>query len=249
MSKKRIKDGCLAIVLKGATVKKRIFFFGFLCVSLIGLSWYSASFFTTEKYECIADPLLSDECRASLETYVADALKNKKEPLLLIQELQKNFPVLKKITIAYLPSCICVTVSAHEPLCVINDSVAMIANHDVCAKNIFSSIALKTCPSLTVAQESMGTIQQLLPKIFALIPTDFYHLYDLVVTNDHSLRLVDKANPQFAIMYSVDRPFSSEIVAQCDRLKENMLVSGSFNKGVEWIADIRFADYIVTYKG
>ena len=38
------------------------------------------------------------------------------------------------------------------------------------------------------------------------------------------------------------------LLAQCDLIKQNIREKKGFDKGVKWIADTRFADYIVTYK-
>ena len=103
----------------------------------IGLRWNSASFFSSQQHSCVHDTVLSDEYITTINAAVAELLSNNLSTDQIINQLQQQFPILKKIVIAYQPTTIRVILSAHEPICSINNVQALTAKKDIFSKNIF----------------------------------------------------------------------------------------------------------------
>jgi hypothetical protein len=214
----------------------------------VGLRWYSASLFSTDHHRCWQSGTIADGYFHSIDTVLGQLLHDKVSASSIIAQLQKQFPELKKIIISYRPTGVQVNVSAHNPVCCINDSSILTPEGELFPKNSFSQDTLTTIPHMRVAEKWMAHAPSSLLSLLQELPSDFDQYYNLEVINEHYVRLVDKDKPQFTIVFSAAQKEIPKLLAHCQTVKHTLDAQKSFNKGTTWAADTRFADYIVLYK-
>lgn len=213
----------------------------------IGLRRNSAPFFSVKEYRCVAPDVLSDTYVASIHSTLGQMLGGNLAAHELIDQLKKQFPVLHKIVISYRPSATHVMMSAHQPVCCINNSTILTTHNDIFPKDFFAAHCTEDVPKVTVL-ENMTNVPSFVSSLLHELPFDFDQVYNLELMNEHCVRLVDKQEPNFIIALTVDQKKSPLLLAQCESVKKNIAARAGFNKGVTWIADTRFAGYIVAYK-
>jgi hypothetical protein len=213
----------------------------------VGLRRNSAPFFSVKECQCVQNDLLSDDYFFLINTALAALIADKIAAHEVIGRLKQQFPVLKKVVISYQPSVTKVVVSAHEPVCSINNSVILTDTHELFSKNMFTSEVIADIPQLAVEQESMTNISSF---VFLLqgLPQGVHEAYKLELINEHCVHFIDKEQPNFIIMSSVAQEKSLQLLAHCESVKQTINARKGFDKGVKWIADTRFAHYIIAYK-
>ncbi len=214
----------------------------------VGLRRNSAPFFSVKECQCVQNDLLSDDCFFSINTALAELIGDKMAAHEVIDRLKQQFPVLKKIVIFYQPSVTKVVVSAREPVCSINNSVILTDTHELFSKNMFALEAITDIPQLAVEQESMTNIPSFVSSLLQGLPQGVHEAYKLELINEHCVHFIDKEQPNFIIMSSVAQEKSPQLLAHCESVKQTINARRGFDKGVKWIADTRFAHYIVAYK-
>src|SRR5260221_4357691 len=121
-------------------------------VIFVGLRRNSAPLFSVEKYQCTQDTALSDDYFSSINSALADLCNKYCAARVIIDQLQQQFPVINKITIAYRPIATRITLSVHEPVCCINDALVLTAHKEIFPKHVFSEDALADVLRVEVAQ-------------------------------------------------------------------------------------------------
>jgi hypothetical protein len=228
-------------------MKKKLLAFVFLLLMVVVLRWNAAPFFSAKEHRCVQIGSLSKDYFSSIKMRVGECLAQKYSAHALISDLKNKFSLLNKIVVAYRPLAICVTMYAHKPVCCINDDVILVTENQIVPKNCFTTTSLAQIPHITVAEEYMAHTASLV-SLLCRLPSNFYEKYDLELVNEHYIRLIDKYERQFTIVSSTVQKNMSALLAQCASVKKNIGERKGFDKGVRWIADTRFADYIVTYK-
>lgn len=228
--------------------KNLLFAAGFVILIFIGLRSYSALFFSIKNHACLASEVLSEKYSASISEYISGAAQAKLSPQVLIAQLKKEFPVIKKVEIRFRPVGAQVTVEPYEPICSINDLFVFTSHNTLLPKAIFSSQIFEEIPAISVADNSINNVANFLPALFNALPSDFNNFYNLDFINEHYVRLVDKNSSHFAIVVATEQKNYQQLLAQCEVVKNSLSSRGAFNRGMEWIADARFAHYIVAYK-
>src|SRR5438128_7586622 len=99
-------------------------------IIFIGLKLNSASFFSSQQHSCVYDTVLSDEYITTINSAVTELLSNNFSASEIIDRLQQQFSILKKIVIEYQPTVIRILLSAHEPICNINNVQVLTAKKD-----------------------------------------------------------------------------------------------------------------------
>jgi hypothetical protein len=228
--------------------KKLLFAAIFIIVIFVGLRSSSAFFFSIKDHACSAGELLSDKHVSSISQYIVDQADNKLSPHVLIAQVQKEFPVIKKMVISFRPLGAQVTLEPHEPICSINDMFVLTSHNTLLPKNTFSSQSLEMIPAVSVAENSINSVTTVLSDILSALPSNFDNFYNLDFINEHCIRLVDKHNAHFAIVLAYEQKDYPQLLERCEIIKNNLSSRGAFDRGMEWIADARFAHYIVAYK-
>jgi hypothetical protein len=236
-------------------MKKGLLFVGAIVPLLIfiGLRKNSAPFFSVTSYQCICPEVIAQDYFSSITASLAEKLNAKSSAHELIAHLKEQFPVLKKIIISYRPSAVHVTMTAHEPICCINNRTIFTAQNELFPQDCFSPEAIAGIPHVVVhnlpgkMEPALASFSQV-GALLRDLPSDFNCAYDLEFINEHCVHLIDKQEPHFSIALTVDQKKSSTLLSQCDAIKKSIDMRAGFNKGVKWIADTRFADYIVAYK-
>jgi hypothetical protein len=217
-------------------------------VILIGLRRNSAPFFSVKEYQCVQDSLLSDDYFSSINSALADLCNEHCAAHVIIDRLKQQFPVLDKITISYRPAATRITLSVHEPVCCVNNSVMFTDNKELFSKNMFAEDACVDIPHIHVAQDSMNSAPQLISSFLQKLPRNTSNHYNLELMNPYCVHFTDKQQPQFTIVSSVAQEKLEQSLAQCAAIKQTIDEKKGFEKGIKWIADTRFAHYIVAYK-
>jgi len=229
-------------------MKKGLLAFLILLLIFVGLRWNSAPFFSVKEYRCVQTGFLSDDYFSSIKTCVGQLVDQNYSAHTVIAHLKKNFPVLSKIVVAYRPLAVCVKMHAHKPVCCINDTFVLTTDNQLFPKNSFALNSLAPIAHITVAQECVIKTTSLISPLLRELPSDFHELYDLELMNEHCVYLTDKQDRQFTIVSSAVQRNIPILLAQCMSVKKNIGERKGFDKGVKWIVDTRFADYIVAYK-
>ena len=229
-------------------MKKVLLISAILLLTFVGLRRNSAPFISVKEYRCIQTGLLSDDYFSSISTAVGELLGSNCSAHVVIDNLKKQFPAVSKVVVSYRPVAVHVMVYAHKPVCSINNSLVLTTGDELFAKNVFSERVLVAIPDIAVAQESMTKIPLLLSSLLHALPSNFNETYDLELINEHCVRLIDKQERHFTIVSSIAQKTMPQLLAQCELVKKNIGERKDFGKGITWIADTRFADYIVAYK-
>ncbi len=228
---------------------KKFILAGILLLTIcVGLRWYSVPFFITHSHHCSQDDFISPDYFHSIDTVVNTLLHDNVSGKSIIAQLQKQFPELKKITISYRPTGAHVSFSAHEPICCINNSSILTPEGELFPQKNFSESAISAIPHMHVAEQWMTHAPSFLLSLLQELPSDFNSHYNLEVTNEHCIRLVDKNKPQFTIVFAAEQKNIPALLHQCDLVKNNLDNGKKFDKNAQWAADTRFADYIIAYK-
>jgi hypothetical protein len=135
----------------------------------------------------------------------------------------------------------------YKPCCCINDNLVLTENHQLVQKNLFAQHSLDALTHITIAPEYLSKAADFVPSLLSSLPADFGDAYNLEVYNEHCVRLIDKQDDNFTIMTylykNMEHVFDKYIL-----IKKTMSESKNMHKNTAWIADVRFADYIVMYK-
>lgn len=230
-------------------MKKALVFFAVIPLLLfIGLRKNSAPFFSVKTYQCVQDGKLSDNHFSVINTEVAYLLDNNFSASLMIDHLKQKFPVLKKIVIAYRPAVVGVTLFTYEPVCCINNTTVLIEHNQLLSHDIFSAQTCNEIPHVMVMQDIKPETPLLVSSLLQRLPCNVNSTYNLELLNEYYVRFVDKEKQNFTIVSSVEQEKSPRLFTQCESVKQVICERGGFDKGVKWIADTRFAHYIVAYR-
>lgn len=231
-------------------MKKGLLVIGFISLSLIlvGLRRNSAPFFSVKNYHCNQPRCISDDYYSAINTRIEQLLQDNISARNIIAQISKDFPIINKIIVSYNPTAVQIKISAQEPLCCINDSLVLTQQQELFAKNSFSHDALCHIPSITVAQEKVASVLQQVCSLLHSLPAHFDQMYDLELLNEHCVYLRAKQGRNFTIVSSVTDQKIPQLLAQCELVKNNINQRKGFDKGISWVADTRFSDYIVAYK-
>lgn len=214
----------------------------------VGLRSYSALIFSIKNHVCSAGELLSPEYVLSISRYISDEAHKNIAHQTFVAQLKNVFPVIKKVEISFRPSGPLVMIEPHEPICSVNDLFVFTSNKSLLSKAIFSQEVIEKIPAVSVASNIIDTSAQILIDLFDALPFNFNNFYNLDCIKEHCIRLVDRNNPQFMILSTGEQKNYQRLFAQCEFIKQSLSDRGAFDKSIEWIADARFAHYIIAYK-
>jgi hypothetical protein len=210
--------------------------------------WNSLSFFSTEHIYGLYDSSLSCEYATSINTALVDLVRSKNSARSIIAQLQEQFSFLQKITVAYQPLAVRVMISAHKPLCLVNNEWVFTQRAKMIPQHIFSERTLAAIPRITIVDENIYTMQQMVDQLLQRLPDEMYDTYAVELLNEHCVRLIDKKQTKFTIVSALVQPQLAATLIHCNAVKQALDARGEFNKETKWIADTRFAHYIVAYR-
>jgi hypothetical protein len=208
----------------------------------------SSPIFSLSTYRFIHNDLLSDDYLSSIKIYATQLLDHRCDGRKLITQLKKEFTVLDKIEIAYRPCGIYIMMQAHKPLCCINEDHILTYDNQLVSKNYYSCHLFDALARVTVAENYVSKAASLVPSLLGALPSDFKHHYDLELINEHYLCLQSKQEKNFSVIASAIQSDLSCLLTQCALVKNKLAERKDFNEKINWIADTRFADYIIAYK-
>lgn len=229
-------------------MKKSLLFLSSLVVVFFSLKHISSPLFSHSQYRFIHNGVLSDDYFSSIKTYATQLLDDHCETHHLIAQLKKEFPVVDKIEIAYRPCGTYIMMHAHEPLCCINEDRILTCDNQLVSKNYYSCRLFDPLACVTVAENYLPTIASFVPSLLCELPSDFKQAYDLEFTNEHHVCLRSKQEKNFSIVACAAQDKFSCLLTQCELVKKKLAERKDFNEKINWVADARFADYIIAYK-
>lgn len=203
---------------------------------------------STSIYRFIQNDLLSDDYLSSIKIYATQLLDHRCDGHQLIAQLKKEFSVLDKIEIAYRPCGVYIMIYAHKPLCCINNDKILMHDNQLVSKNYFSCHLFDTLACATVAENCVSKAASLVPSLLCELPLDFKQNYDLELINEHHVCFRSKQEKNFSVIVSAIQDKLSCLLDQCALVKNKLAERKDFNEKINWVADTRFADYIIAYK-
>jgi hypothetical protein len=211
------------------------------------LRWNCYSLFSLPAYHLTAHSLLADSYRDNISSFVASLHEHHHSAHTIIAQLQQQFPVLNTIIIAYKPLATHITVQPDTPLCCVNNSLVLTSRNALVSKDIFTTSVHAKLPFIAVASDTLSLASPLIAQLLHKIPHHITQTHTIELLNEHYVKLVDKDQPKFSIVSCVEQE-QSTLLAHCALIKKNINERAGFAKDVQWVADTRFAHYIVVYK-
>jgi len=229
-------------------MKKSLLVFSLVLLLFFVYKQNSFPIFSISTYRFIHNDLLSDDYFSSIKTYATQLLDQRCDGHTLITQLKKEFSILNTIEIAYRPCGIYIMMQAHKPLCCINEDHILMCDNQLISKNYYSCHLFDQLACVTVAESYVSKAVLLVPSLLGALPSDFKDDYDLELINEHYLCLRSKQEKNFSIIASAIQNNLSCLLTQCALVKNKLAERKDFSKKISWIADTRFADYIIAYK-
>ncbi len=233
---------------KGDKMRKLFLVCGSIIFLFIGLRFYVTPFFSLKNHTCSAGYLISDEYSATISQYISDNEHRYHSLQDYVVDIKKMFPVIKSIEICLRATGNVVTIQPYDPMCSINDQFIFTSHNQLLPKNYFSLSAQEMIPVVSVAHNLIDNNLCFLTDIFNALPPSFNTFYNLDCIKGHDIRFIDKNNPQFVIVSDSAQKNYQVILQQCEHIKKSLSDRGAFERGMQWIADARFARYIIAYK-
>ena len=162
--------------------------------------------------------------------------------------LKELFPILDTVSIAHYPCGDIIRFKPHSPLFIVNQEWVLTENKQLFKKSFFASSAIEGIAQINISDKYLGASADVLCRLLSNIPTHCIDRYDWNYMSDNCIRLTDKNDNNFTVVYSSDRVISPLMLSQCEAVKNNIVKYEEINKSATWIVDIRFANYIVAYK-
>lgn len=206
------------------------------------------SFSMSHSFYVRTDSRISPESTSQLHAYLLDAAAKKTTLRDVINHCKERHSIIKNISIAYMPSHSLVSIVTHKPSCIVNDGV-LLENGDIVKKSVITDSLWHCLPAITVASEVVNHANLLAKQALHVLPKETYEHYVVEIHGRNDVTLTDKKNDHFIICCSLEQHIiSQELFNQCQQVKQSLFkqeISGAQKK---WLADIRFADYIIAYK-
>lgn len=229
-------------------MRRMLFLCGAIIILLLCLRWCFFTHCRAYNLLFIIDPSLSSVCCSSLESEFLHGFEKKNLGFDVAVQVKKKFPIVRSVSVSYQPTVALVNIAVHKPMYMINDSLVLTENNDIVEKTFFAEPVLGDLPCVTVSQNFLASNAGLLFNMLQQLPEQWAASYDCDCVSEYCIRLIDKVNSRFVIVYSQDQIVSAHMLDQCESVKKDIIKHGMLDKNVSWVADIRFANYIVAYK-
>ena len=229
-------------------MRRILFLCGAIIFSLMCLRWCFFTHCRACDFLFIIEPSLSSVCCSSLEAEFLRSFEKKNSDLDAIAQIKKKFPVVRSLSVSYKPTGALVSISVHKPVHTVNDSCVVTENNEIVEQSFFAKSVLDDLPCVTASQDFLSRNSGSLLKLLQQLPPQWADLYECDCVDEYCIRLKDKIDSRFVIVYSQDQVVSAHMLDQCELVKKDIIKHGMLDKNVSWVADIRFANYIVAYK-
>lgn len=171
--------------------------------------------------------------------------------------IRQQFPFIESLHIALLPNhMLHYTIHAAKPCCMVNQELVFTKNSTLVHKQLFTQLSIQGLPTIFVdeialqKEQGLRGLQQCITQLSHTLFVD----YKVAWINAMHVRLYDKNQPHFSIVFSTDRLPDTRILTACTSIKQD-ISSLKKNTGEKrgrssishWAADIRFNNQIVLY--
>jgi hypothetical protein len=245
--------------IKGWVMKGRhiIGLASLVLIAGIGIRAYTSLFVVRNLVFCIDDQITCEEKHAIMnfihglhEHDISYSWNN-------ILPIRQQFPFIESLQIVLLANhMLQYTIQVAKPCCMINQELVFTKNSTVVHKQVFTPLSIQSLPTVFVDEIALQKEQGLhgFQQCIAKLPDTLFVEYKVTWMNAMHVRLYDKSQPQFSIVFSTDRLPDTQILTACTAIKQDIL-SRNKNTGEKkrrsnvsnWAADIRFNNQIVLY--
>jgi len=229
-------------------MKQSILFFFIMSLFFFAMKWYSVSLCMTNNFSIKSDDFFSISSQSDFIDQLSLCVQKKKSIKETVYDLKNTFLHIKNISIVYRPTNCIVTINSYKPICILNEKFILLDNKSIFDKSLFTESEIIELPSILISQEIINEAPLLISQLLHNIPISIYTTHIVRIITKNHVTLTDKNNMKFSIVCSSDQYIPPSMFDQCEMVKKNIITHGLLNKNVAWIADVRFANYIVTYK-
>lgn len=222
----------------------------FVFLSALGTYLWRATQVLPPRIQCFIQNPVSDNARAQLKAYITAQYNQSIKPKEFIKNLKYNFLWIKEITLLMQPKFLYITILTHTPFVMLNNTNVLTKEGKSLDKDIFTFQTTAALPALTVQDAVVSNTNTL--KDIALfmeeLPAEVMDFYTIEWKNSHAIYLTDKANKNFALITSIDKPVSLKKLQNCLYIKKTLHTQLVKKTTDLWTADMRFADHIIVTK-
>jgi len=194
------------------------------------------------------DDYLSPMSQSLIHDQLLGAVQKKKSLSSIITELKQTHTHIKDIAIAYRPTDIKIKLTSHEPQCIVNESLVFIDAGYLLDRSLFAEEEIASLPSFVISQDILPDSVHIISHILQQVPTPLYNDYTIHVKNKHTITFTSKSDERFSVIAAGDQSLSSVLFEHCAMVKNDITKNELKDKNGAWVADTRFAHYIVAYK-
>ncbi len=213
--------------------------------------WLNHQLFTINRYIFSFDQTISDKTQQKIAAYVeANQLSIFNGPA-IADAIQERFSFVHNVTLSYLPiGVVCVEIIADQPEYWINNTQVITRKGSLYAKKVFTKHNLALLPSIAISfDEDQQALPTRLHDVVTNLPSHVFTTYDFEWDTEHIIWLRDKEKPQFAIVFAADQLPTEKVLFGCTQIKQVLHQRLALECKTHWVADIRFNDQIIVYKG
>lgn len=196
-----------------------------------------------------SDDVLSSQSKKEIELYV-QLMENEGtyNPTILVSQLITQFPFIKDVCVQRLAyNTAEFSISAYEPCARVNQAHVLTERGSLVAAHLYNADALALCPPLTIRISPLPEIlpDHMMTSIMGSLKNDCASHYNIVLINEHEMRLYDKDTPNFCVVCDAASIPEQGMLDKCQDLKKKLLARTGTKQQKNWRADIRFHDQIV----
>lgn len=203
--------------------------------------------FIVDHYTCIAHGVSLDYTERIQQSVRACMSVQKLNSISTIAYIKKEFPAIDTVLFRFYPDHISIAITPYAPLCVINNEKVITRNGILLEKLFFDDAQCISVPQIIIP-ENVNQFVSFMPRLVQSLG-NYFSFFNPVVIASHRIYLEDKDEEKFAVITTVNTYISEKMVRYCQQIKQQLHDRGVFKKNERWLADIRFADHIIVYRG
>lgn len=240
---------------------KRIGFSGLFYMALFGAGGYAGleayRFYVPISHSYVLSDrsdlsMLSAHCRKRLHTFFVTHRSSNLLPADLFTLLKNEFPMLKKVSLAYKKQKTEVTIQGIRPLFVFNNKTVIGEQKRQVPQVDFSRKLVTTLPHFSVALQegSQDFSEETIEYASGLNPA-LYEYYDIAWEDASRIVFHDKKYPHITLLAAVDTGAEKLLQPACREMVATLLERKPSRNGQknDWCIDMRFKGQMIVFPG
>ncbi|HSW73897.1 MAG TPA: hypothetical protein VLG71_01955 [Candidatus Limnocylindria bacterium] len=210
-----------------------------------------AYLFAVKRITFSVDPLFAPTTSSEIISFLEHTKDLDKQSITqLYTTLQSEFPAVKTLTVQRIaPDQLHVMISCQKPYMMVNETTTVTEGGYLVPTTVFAQTHTKNLPALTIANLPCATHRAPpgLMNCIGQLREQLCKQYTVIWRTELETELVDKQQPQFAVVCNTTTLAQPSLLARCQKLKEELQSQGAFEAKPKklWIADIRFDKQII----